>query len=344
MNKRMYKWAVMAVVIVVAAVSLWLVQPFGQGPAKAVGRSVSDLPKHLMGSGTGYAMSPVAPGDYRDLVPPKRSPRDLKLVCSSVEAPPVIDGVGNETVWAGAKKITTLDFSSQRTINIASVHTPEMIFFLVTYPDVSPSTTHKSFGWDDGAKIYKPSNDREDMFVFKWSMQGLDADLTLRGRQPHQADVWFWKACRTNPVGFSDDKHHTYSHKQSDGGSKIVFSSENAPIYLLRSGDSGQSAYQEKIALDHTGPFVPRFSNRQPTSSRADVSAKGIWREGLWTIEFARKLNTGHDDDAPFAIGGEYLFIVSCYEMSGDTVRGEWSQPLYRTGDGFDRIVLDVAQ
>ena len=220
-----------------------------------------------------------------------------------------------------------------------------MIFFVVTYPDVSPSTTHKSFGWDSRAEIYKPHNDREDMFVFKWSMQGLDADISLRGSRSHRADIWFWKACRTNPVGYADDKMHLYSGTRHEVEStEVSYDPKNGPMYLLRTGDSGKSAYQENMAFDYQGPLAPRFANREPTGSRADVSAKGRWSKGVWTIEFARKLDTGHDDDVSFAPGGEYLFIVSCYEMSGDTVHSEWSQPLYRTGDGFDRIVLKIAE
>ena len=343
MNKRIYKWAIMTAVV--AAVVLWLVQPLGQVPARAVGRTAPDLSKPVLDTGSGYSVSPVAPGDFRDLVPAKRSPVDLKLLCAAVDEAPVIDGVAGDAAWASAKRITTLDFSSRRTITLCSVHTSDMIFFLVTFPDVSPSTTHKSFAWDDRAGIYKPSNDREDMFVFKWSMQGLKTDLSLRGGRPHRADIWFWKACRTNPVGCADDKRQSYSsRKEGDNSKEIIPSSGTGPMYLLRSGDSGQSAYEEKIPFDYQGPFAPRFHNRRPTGSRADVSAGGCWREGLWTVEFARKLNTGHDDDVGFSVGGKYLFIVSCYEMSGDIIHPEWSQPLYRTGDGFDRIVLEIAR
>jgi len=343
MNKRICKWVVVVAVLVV--ISLWLAQPLGPMPVTVVARTKPDSTKPVLGTESGYAVSPIVPGDFRDLVPAKRSPVDLKLLCAAVDEAPVIDGTAGEPVWSGAKRITTLDFSSQRTITICTVHTDEMIFFLVTFPDVSPSTTHKSFGWDQQAGIYKPSNDREDIFVFKWSMQGLDADLTLRGYRPHRADVWFWKACRTNPVGYADDKWQAYSsRKEGDSSKEITHSSGTGPMYLLRSGDKGQSAYKEKIALDYQGSFAPRFFNRQPSASRADVSARGCWRDGIWTVEFARKLNTGHDDDVGFAVGGKYLFIVSCYEMSGDTVHAEWSQPLYRTGDGFDRIVLEITR
>jgi hypothetical protein len=345
MNRRMYKWIVLAAVLLAASVSIWFAQPFGHGPAQVLGDGASDRIKLHAGGKSGYVVSAGAPGDYRALVAAKRSPTELTLVCSGVDESPVIDGDPGDAVWTGAGKITTLDFSSQRMITIRSVRSDEKIFFLVTYPDISPSTTHKSFRWDQQAGIYKPTNDREDMFVFKWSMQGLDADLSLRSMRSHQADVWFWKSCRTNPVGYADDKLHSYAgHKQDANSVEIVCPRGNGSMYLLRSGDSGRSAYEEKMVFDYMGDFAPRFANRQPRGSRADVSARGCWSEGIWTVEFARKLNTEHDDDVVFAVGGKYLFIVSCYEMSGDTVHEEWSQPLYRTGDGFDRITLDIAR
>ena len=82
---------------------------------------------------------------------------------------------------------------------------------------------------------------------------------------------------------------------------------------------------------------------RQPTGSRADVRAKGVWSNGQWTIEFARKLNTGHDDDVAFTPGDIYLFGVACYAMAYDTPHDAWSQPLYRTGDIFDRLLFTMA-
>lgn len=37
-----------------------------------------------------------------------------------------------------------------------------------------------------------------------------------------------------------------------------------------------------------------------PTESRGDIRAKGIWKNGRWTLEMRRKLNTGNRDDMVF--------------------------------------------
>ncbi len=89
--------------------------------------------------------------------------------------------------------------------------------------------------------------------------------------------------------------------------------------------------------------MVAQYYPRQPEGSRADIRAKGVWREGRWTIEWARKLQTGHDDDVAFVPGQSYDFVVSCYEMAASEVHPEWSQPLYKAGDAFDLLRLRIA-
>ncbi len=44
-------------------------------------------------------------------------------------------------------------------------------------------------------------------------------------------------------------------------------------------------------------------------SSWNDIGAKGAWDNSMWTVEFSRKLDTGHTDDAQFKdLKGTYIF------------------------------------
>jgi hypothetical protein len=287
---------------------------------------------------------PRADGEFLLQVPAKRPPSQRTLICRAVDQAPDIDGIGDEPVWKTAQAVATLDYVTQRTITLKAVHASGSIFLLVSYPDISPSITHKSFQWDAEAGIYKPFHDREDMFIFKWNMAGSDADLSLRNAtESYRADIWFWKACRTDPVGYADDKWQSFSVKPGESA-KEIRRPEKPTMFLVRSGDSGQSAYTEEVPFEYRGRFVRRFSNRTPVGSRADVRAAGRWRDGVWTIEFARKLNTGQQDDVALGVGGSYVFGVSCYEIAGGDADGRWYQPLYRMGDTFDRLVLKIAR
>jgi hypothetical protein len=219
------------------------------------------------------------------------------------------------------------------------VHTADQIFFLTTYPDTAPSTTHKSWGWNAEETIYKPLPDREDMFVFKWSLIGNTSSLSLREPEPHRADIWFWKAHRTDPVGYADDKWQVMTAEPQQQA-RIFPSPAHGKLYFQRLGDAGTSAYEERRFYDYRGDVLAKYYPRQPSGSRADIRAKGVWQAGRWTVEWSRKLQTGYDDDIAFVPGQVYLFAVSCYEMAADQVHPQWLQPLYRTGDVFDRLLL----
>lgn len=285
---------------------------------------------------------PQQADELHDLVPPKRPPQEITLVSVPVIEAPTIDGIGDETVWATAPVVTTLDYSSQREITLQSVYTGDMVFFLVTFPDKTASETHKTWVWDAKEDIYREGPDREDVFLFKWSMSGNAVSMVLREPEPHRADIWFWKAYRSNPAGYADDKWQAFTYEPSESARSIQ-SPKYGTLYFLRQGDTGEPAYEEKYYYEYQGDTISKYQPRQPTGSRGDVRAKGKWREGQWTIELSRKLDTGSDDDVQFVPGRAFLFGVACYAIAYDTPHGVWSQPLYRTGDVFDRLFFTMA-
>jgi len=94
-------------------------------------------------------------------------------------------------------------------------------------------------------------------------------------------------------------------------------------VFLLQSEiDSG---YAKKIVsvgadgtlTDETGASVPAFAripgrilSAPAGPSWSDIQAVGNWQNGIWTVEFARKLNTGHADDIQFDTAKEYYFDI----------------------------------
>jgi Ethylbenzene dehydrogenase len=277
----------------------------------------------------------------RDYAPRKRAPQEIQLKAHPVTVAPVIDGRADDPAWKAAPAITTLDYSSQRPITLKSAVTATDIFFLVTYPKARPAETHKTWIWDPKEHVYREGPDREDVFIFKWSMSGNDLELKLRDPEPHRADIWYWKAHRTNPSGYADDKWQSVSMEPGRDAKKLKSAGPN-PLYLRRVGDAGVAAFDEKFFYEYKGDRLEKYAAQQPQGSRGDVRAKGRWANGQWTIEFARKLDTKHDDDQAFAPGGTYLFGVSTYEMAAGTPHAEWSRPMYQTGDVFDRLLLTI--
>lgn len=261
------------------------------------------------------------------------------ITAQKVEKAPVVDGEGTDPVWAKAKAIITHDKVADIDVTLKTVYTDREIFFLVSFPDPDESKTHKSWVWNKAIEVYEMGPDREDIFIFKWNMEAEPVDLSIYADHPYKADIWFWKACRTNPAGFADDKTHILNNVEMKNATKLT-SRKGTTMYLLRKEDEGQSAYEIELWAKYKGDVLLRFTSRTPTGSRADVKAKGIWKDRKWTIEFGRVLNTGKDDDIQFDLTKSYHFGVSRYEIAGRGPNSELTQPLYGDGDISEVITL----
>lgn len=268
---------------------------------------------------------------------------DQTLYAKRITEPPVIDGISSDSAWDDAQEITTLDTTSKLPITLKAVYTDTELFILVNFPDPDESRTHKSWTWDKGRAMYTVGHDREDIFVIKWSMEPSPVDLSIFADNPYMADIWFWKACRTDPAGYADDKSHIFSEVEERDSTEITTRSGKT-MFLLRKGDAGDSAYRIDLASDFKGQTLPRFLSQHPSNSRGDVKAKGVWRNNTWTIEFRRNIVTGNSDDLQFNRGGKFLFGVSRHEIAGRDINLKLSDPMYGAGDVSEPLWLEFLQ
>jgi hypothetical protein len=268
-----------------------------------------------------------------------KSYADQTLIARKVNQEPVIDGVAADKVWSKAQQITTHDKIADIDMTLKAVYTDKEIFFLVSYPDKDESRIHRSWVWNKKTEEYDGGKDREDAFVLKWNMEDKSVDLSVFADNLYTADVWFWKACRTDPSGYADDKVQRLSAEPIKKAKEISHKS-GQKMYLQRSGDTGKSAFKSTMLIEYKGDVVPRFIPKKPTLSRADIKAKGTWTDGRWTIEFGRKLNTGHEDDILLNTKDTFLFGVSRYEVAGRDAEPDSEQPLYGSGDVGERLTL----
>ncbi|MEJ2202026.1 MAG: ethylbenzene dehydrogenase-related protein, partial [Desulfuromonadaceae bacterium] len=238
------------------------------------------------------------------------------LLVERVAVPPVIDGRADDAAWSPARKTAVRDVVADIDIRLQAVHDGDRIYLLVRFPDADENRLHRQLVWNPVLKSYEDGPTREDCLVLKWSMVPQETNLTLKENRPYQADIWFWKAHRTDHAGFADDKVQYYTTTR-DKKAKLLISSEGNVFYLQRLGDQGQPAYQPLLPVTYSGDQVAKYEQTTPSGSRADVRAKGVWWQGEWTVEFSRKLDTGHSDDVRFRLDGRYPFGVSRYEIAG---------------------------
>ncbi len=253
--------------------------------------------------------------------------------------PPVLDGIGDDVAWKSSPTVVTQDAVASIPIELQSIYTDTSIFMKVRFPDSTENRVHKLMNWDESTKTYRTGTLREDSIVLKWNMEPLPVDVSLQSETEYRADIWFWKSFRTDPLGYADDKMHIYSFSKRNKAQDVILANGKI-MYLSRPSDSGKSSYQSIAYEKFMGDSVPRYRHRQPTGSRADIKAKGAWKEGFWTIEFQRDLMTNNDDDIQFQTNIPSYFGVSRYEIAGKRPNPKLEQPNYESGDISEVVLL----
>ena len=164
-------------------------------------------------------------------------------------------------------------------------------------------------------------------------------------------DLWHWKGVRTGPVGQFDDQYVDNTRydkekspeagRKSDpktGGGYVdnVSDDKKGPKFALK-GNKPAPPYwildAEKEPFDDSkykaGAEVPGIIVAPFTGDRADISARHAWKDGVRTIEFARKLVTGSEFDVQFRdLKKQYAFGVAVFDNA--QVRHAFSPGVYK--------------
>ncbi|MDP2643685.1 MAG: ethylbenzene dehydrogenase-related protein [Desulfobacterales bacterium] len=94
----------------------------------------------------------------------------------------------------------------------------------------------------------------------------------------------------------------------------------------IRNGNAVE--IKDHLSIDRKTP-IPGYILFRPIGSGGDIDAKGLWENGVWTLELKRKLQTGNPDDVQFDIRKLYRFGISVHDNS-DGFDG------YSLGHSFD--------
>jgi len=150
-------------------------------------------------------------------------------------------------------------------------------------------------------------------------------------------DIWHWKSVRTNPVGQVDDQYLDntpydkekspeagrhgdpktgggYVDNQTDDKKMPKFAAKGnkpaPPYWILDKEKEPFDDSKYKAGDEVAGIIVAPFAG-----DRGDISAKGSWSNGVWTLEFSRKLTTGSKYDVQFDDRSkQYAFGVAAFD------------------------------
>lgn len=156
-------------------------------------------------------------------------------------------------------------------------------------------------------------------------------------------DLMQWRAHRSNAVGMADDGY-VLQYRLFDKGKKMfswnvdkktmtpkfMFDPAKVGIKSLTMADIGDTSKPHAVIEEQNAvPYDPNAGWKKDDVlpgrllTRAGVSGsagdndqiKGVWNNNVWTVEFTRKLDTGHpEDDKILKEGGVYTVGLAVHD------------------------------
>ena len=168
------------------------------------------------------------------------------------------------------------------------------------------------------------------------------------------SDMWHWKLVRTNdnqgkdkPGQFHDQYTDATPYKAPDGTITPAAGRKGDPgnkEYTDNTvGETGKEGYMPKVVVDgqpavskyvivdgidkvksfdpmapaKEGDVIPGLIAYKMTGDNGNITAKGLWKDGKWTLEWSRKLVTGSQYDVAFDdLKKTYYFGVAGFDNS----------------------------
>ncbi|MEH6823396.1 MAG: ethylbenzene dehydrogenase-related protein [Motiliproteus sp.] len=183
------------------------------------------------------------------------------------------------------------------TTELQAVIVGDRLYIATRWPDASENRLYKPWKWRKNR--YKRGKNQDDMFAIRFDMGG-DFNTCMIAEVDYNVDVWLWSAARSDPNAYASDMWHKISISRIEDAAEYETDSGKI-VYIKKGFDSGRSGYKNakiKQRKKFQGDQLPSIDlSKALKGSVADVSAKGVWKEGVWSLEFSRQLNTGHSDD-----------------------------------------------
>lgn len=244
------------------------------------------------------------------------------ITVTQLGSAPILDGT--DTDW---KDVIPTTIQLNKSSENVTVETPsasikagvfgDEVFLFIQWEDSTLDDQHKPFIWDSAQNKYVAGTQNEDRLALQFKMKG-DYTVNWMSGQSFEADMWHWKAARSNPLDLIQDKMTIIG--QEPVKKAFTATGENgSAIYIQRPSDQGDEFYTTKRYTSKEKDIMPKYIlTSNPQGSIADVHCKGIWQNGKWNLEIRRKLNTAHPDDVIFAQGKAIKAGLAIFDHSGD--------------------------
>lgn len=239
-----------------------------------------------------------------------------------LKSAPTLDGSDSDWSAVSAATLPLKNDKPDGRSNVESISIKagvfgDKVYFLLQWKDDSEDNQHKPYTWDAAKNKYIKGTQQEDRVALQFVMSG-DYDVNWLSGNTFTADTWHWKAARSNPAGIAQDKRTIIGKVAAKKAFKGT-AADGSTIYIKRPSDAGDKLYKTQRYKKKESDVMPKYIvNKNPTGSIADVKAKAIWGNGMWTLELSRKLNTGNSDDVVFQSGRALKGGIAVFNHSGN--------------------------
>ena len=281
-----------------------------------------------------------------------RPNQDTTLIAYSTTGDITLDGISSESFWDTADQVVISDIGgSGFDVSISATHNGSHMFVFAEWTDDVKDNIRKQ--WEFNGSHWNNNGFNEDRITFFWSNGTVTPVCGHYVSSPNaaagfQGDIWHWKATRTDPAGWADDKYFDGTGRHSDSKASGGYNDNSVLAQMIKKGNSsaeittvlnnGSTVSTFKVGdlpyWDASGNIISWTSGAntsvltdiiggQPTTlpigSRGDVQVGSNHDGTAWSVEYTRKLDTGHsEDDVMFSTGNSYSFSVAVHNKSGD--------------------------
>ncbi|OGU52993.1 MAG: hypothetical protein A2315_01145 [Ignavibacteria bacterium RIFOXYB2_FULL_35_12] len=285
---------------------------------------------------------------------------DAQTTISVGTGTPVLDGVLSPGEWNPTPITTSLG------VTLNAMADGQYLYMAAHWNDTTESIYKNQLSYSGGT--WTKSNEEDRIaFIFDMGLTGTDGancatmcHTPVMSTNSGKADLWHWKAVRSNPMGYIDDTYLDSIDRHSDPGtgaytdnifttrpSFMAITDPHANVNFLTQNDAAFNAfdpygvmtshtYNKSVTFDtlatfNDGDFIPGYLLRVPNGDRATVQSAGKWTNGVWTVEF-KKPYAGTDFDFAVIPGTSVKFTCEIFDNEGST---HWT-------NGFDATILTL--
>ncbi len=206
----------------------------------------------------------------------------------------------------------------------AGVHDGRL-YVAVRWPDDAPDTNLDVWLWN--GRRYSRSRRHDDMFAVRFALAG-DYDRSMLSGKNYEADLWEWSASRSQAAGFAEDFRQVIGTRIIENAAEYSVKGVGT-VYIKKYRDEGRYPFKtiRPPKTQEAEKIIAVRIDGTPDGSYADVSANGVWADGHWHLEMARRLDTGHEDDVVLPAGGSISGQIAVFNHAADENKSV-SEPL----------------